>query len=53
MHIPTKAALIDKTYRATMARSMPTGLNKGSKKVNVRNPDIIAVRYPENKRGLL
>mmetsp|Transcript_21042 Transcript_21042/g.51783 ORF Transcript_21042/g.51783 Transcript_21042/m.51783 type:complete len:99 (+) Transcript_21042:6292-6588(+) len=41
-----------RTHNATFARSSPTGVNKGSKKVNVRNPVRAADNNPEKNLGL-
>ena len=51
--IPTKAALMDRTYSATIATSNPTGRKRGSRNVNVRKPEIMAARKPEKSRGWL
>ena len=51
--IPTNAAWIDKIHSATLANSIPTGTNNGSKKINVMNPDTIVDNIPEKYRELL
>ena len=51
--IPTNAAWIDKIHNATLASSIPTGTNNGSKKINVMNPDTIVDNIPEKYRELL
>ena len=45
--IPTKPAPIDKTHRATIARSNPTGTKRGSRYTNVTKADKTAESRPE------
>jgi hypothetical protein len=51
--MPTKAALMERMYSATIATSNPTGKNRGSRNVKVKNPDTTAVRKPEKRRSWL
>ena len=51
--IPTMEEYSARTHNATFARSSPTGVNNGSRKVNVRKPARAADSKPEKNLGLL
>jgi hypothetical protein len=50
---PTKPAHPDRTQRATIAKSRPTGTNIVSRKTKVIKPDKTAERTPEKNRWSL